>query len=558
MSRTEVPDAEPVRLSAVLHLLGPSVLAAVEDPPGCDPEVSGPVLWDPMDSLPPMRGGILLLVGGSPVNPLLDRSLVAAGHLGYAAAVIKRRSSDLSSTAELARQAGLVLLATADDMSWGTLEALLAGVISSQDGAAALGDTSPGDLFAVANAIAAMADAAVTIEDVSRQVLAYSTIDGHAIDASRRNSILGRHVPGLPEYLAEYQTLSQSADAVFFPAEESGTLARVAMPIRVSGRLLGSIWAIDETGECSARIAKILAQITPTVALHLLRAASAVALERQRRAELLAAKLGMAHPLGGEATARLRDRLPVALLGFGPLPPVGGTWDEQRLTNLIALNAETVRRDASCARMDEGVFVLLPSARRLTTAQLDQFARSTLRAVGTARALDVEINCAYVPFLEAASAIAGARQDITTALRAMRHRGSPSVVDIAEHRHVVVMQQLAESGAADGDRLVPAVRRILDHDLKHNTAYGATLLAHLDFWGDARKAAARLGVHENSQRYRMRRIVDQFGVDLDDPDLRLVAWLQLRTVLSSGADARTFTDAPPASWPGSRKGPPPA
>jgi DNA-binding PucR family transcriptional regulator len=528
---TDAAPGDLVRLSAVLDLLGSSVLAAAEGGPEHDPPVSESVLWDPMDGLPPVPGGILLLVGGSPTNPLLGETLVEAGRLGYTGAVIKRRSADLSSTAALAGRAGLALLVTSDDISWGTLDSLLSGAITSQRGAATVpvGHTASGDLFALANAIAAIADAAITIEDVGRHVLAYSNLAGHTIDASRRDSILGRLVPGLPEYLAEYQAMARSSGAVFF-SQDDGTLARVAMPIRVSGRLLGSIWAIDETGQDGDQIAEILTQIAPTAALHLLRSANTGDLDRQRRAELLAAQLGVANSPGGETTASLRDRLPVALLGFGPLRDGGGTLDEHRLTSIIALNAETVCREASCARVDEAIFVLLPSAQRFSPARLDQLARSTLRAVTIARPLGARICCAYAPRIESTAAVADARMDVTTALRAMWQRDGLDVVDVVEQRHIVLMQKLAESGLGHTDQLIGAVRAILGHDQEHQTAYATTLLAHLECSGDARRAAARLGVHANSQRYRMRRVVQQFGVDLDDPELRLVLWLQLRIV----------------------------
>jgi DNA-binding PucR family transcriptional regulator len=41
-------------------------------------------------------------------------------------------------------------------------------------------------------------------------------------------------------------------------------------------------------------------------------------------------------------------------------------------------------------------------------------------------------------------------------------------------------------------------------------------------------AAERLHVHRNTFRYRLRRIEELAGIDLDDPDERLVAELQLR------------------------------
>jgi DNA-binding PucR family transcriptional regulator len=42
------------------------------------------------------------------------------------------------------------------------------------------------------------------------------------------------------------------------------------------------------------------------------------------------------------------------------------------------------------------------------------------------------------------------------------------------------------------------------------------------------EAAALVSVHPNPFRYRLRRITEIFGLDLADPDERLVAELQLR------------------------------
>ena len=60
------------------------------------------------------------------------------------------------------------------------------------------------------------------------------------------------------------------------------------------------------------------------------------------------------------------------------------------------------------------------------------------------------------------------------------------------------------------------------------TDIGRSLLAYLDAFGDVRSAAAGLHVHPNTLRYRVRRACELSGLDLDDPDQRLVAQLQLR------------------------------
>ncbi|MFJ2190529.1 helix-turn-helix domain-containing protein [Kitasatospora sp. NPDC087861] len=61
-----------------------------------------------------------------------------------------------------------------------------------------------------------------------------------------------------------------------------------------------------------------------------------------------------------------------------------------------------------------------------------------------------------------------------------------------------------------------------------------TLRAYLDHFGDVPQASRALGVHPNSFRYRIRRLRDVCGIELDDPDARLLAQLQLRLM---GRDA---------------------
>ena len=55
-----------------------------------------------------------------------------------------------------------------------------------------------------------------------------------------------------------------------------------------------------------------------------------------------------------------------------------------------------------------------------------------------------------------------------------------------------------------------------------------TLRAYLDAFGDVGLAADCLGVHPNTFRYRLHRIVKLAGLDLDDPDERLAVELRLR------------------------------
>lgn len=54
------------------------------------------------------------------------------------------------------------------------------------------------------------------------------------------------------------------------------------------------------------------------------------------------------------------------------------------------------------------------------------------------------------------------------------------------------------------------------HDAQHGTHYVSTLRAWLEAGGDLAEAAHRLGVHPNTIRYRLRKMVDVATIDLVD------------------------------------------
>lgn len=72
------------------------------------------------------------------------------------------------------------------------------------------------------------------------------------------------------------------------------------------------------------------------------------------------------------------------------------------------------------------------------------------------------------------------------------------------------------------------VHELVRDDLASGGELVRTLAAYLDASGDVARAAARLMVHPNTLRYRLRRVRERFDVDLDDPDTRLLITLAVR------------------------------
>jgi PucR family transcriptional regulator, purine catabolism regulatory protein len=75
------------------------------------------------------------------------------------------------------------------------------------------------------------------------------------------------------------------------------------------------------------------------------------------------------------------------------------------------------------------------------------------------------------------------------------------------------------------------LRPLREHDATARGDLVASLAAWLAHHGQWDAAAADLGVHRHTLRYRMRRVEEILGRSLDDPDVRMELWLALKAEL---------------------------
>ncbi|KOU48304.1 PucR family transcriptional regulator [Streptomyces californicus] len=123
-------------------------------------------------------------------------------------------------------------------------------------------------------------------------------------------------------------------------------------------------------------------------------------------------------------------------------------------------------------------------------------------------------------------AVSAAYKQAEQALSVARRRGRALV----EHEELAtgsVLPLLADDAVrafADG-----LLRALHEHDAKGRGDLVASLRAWLSRHGQWDAAAADLGVHRHTLRYRMRRVEEILGRSLDDPDVRMELWLALKT-----------------------------
>jgi hypothetical protein len=397
-----------------------------------------------------------------------------------------------------------------------------------------------GDLFAVANAIAALIDAPVTIEDRSSRVLAFSGRQNEA-DPSRVETILGRQVPerytALLTERGVFRELYSGDQPVFVepPITKLGdfSVPRVAVAVRAGDELLGSIWAAVREPLREERT-QALCDAAKLVALHMLRIRAGADVERRLRTDLLATAL--------EGGAGAREAL--SRLGLADLPVVvialatvqsGYSADAtvmnelQRLTDGLAMHLSAVHPRCAVALIGDVAYGLVPVTRdsdgeqqgiRIATDFLDRVGHRVPAVVGVG------------PVVSDVAGLASARASADRAVQVLctGNGGGRRVARLADVYVEALVLELRDLVAARGGQVTGPVARLVAYDDQHNTNLVETLRAWLDAFGDVIAASAAVYVHPNTFRYRLRRLTEISGIDLADPEDRFAAMLQLRVV----------------------------
>ncbi|MER7798603.1 helix-turn-helix domain-containing protein [Microbacterium sp. NPDC096154] len=553
VSRVRRP--EPVHplptLERVLDELGSTFLTALAPVPDPGRRVGGVVVHDPLDEQAVADGAIVLGVGLSGGAGL--RTVLAALGAQGAGAVVLREPVDVDeATAVVATEHGVALLGLTRGASWTQLSAMVQALVAEPVDDRAhdlIGGLPSGDLFTLANAIAALLDAPITIEDRNSRVLAFSARQDEA-DHSRIETILERQVPErYSRLLTEngfFKRLYSSEEPQYVQLTFDGTdlKTRCAIAVRAGGEILGSIWAAVP-GELSDERTAALRDAGKVVALHLLSLRAGADVERRLRADLLSTALE-----GGDGAVYALERLgldaqPVVVLAAEVLDGQGegleGAGDRQaqrqRFADAIAMHLAAVHPQASAALLSGTIYGLLPvRSAEAGEAQAARLAGDFLARIGSRTPVMIGIG-------RVASGPRGVVRSREGAERALRVRlehgpsasggaaGSSSHVALFSDVHVeALLLELRDRVRAGEEQATGAVARLLEHDRANDTRFVDTLRAWLDHMGDVSSAAEALHIHPNTFRYRLRRLAEVGEMDLADPEARFAAQLQLRII----------------------------
>lgn len=515
-----------------MSVLGSAGLSLASSPAGADLAAVRTALLDPCAELTETKGGVLLAPGLTAQDTTARELLENAADRGFNAVVMKAYGAQLNELALAADAAGLALLVVDDQVEWLHLDSLLNNALTTATQVGrSLSSLAIGDLFALASAIADAVGGATAIEDFSQRILAYSHLPSQPIDDDRREGILGRQVPDLPENEEQYRALYRAPGVVRFSAAPPA-LGRMAVAIRAGNEVLGSIWVIDENGRLDDQAEQALLGVAPTAALHLLRARSSEELARQQRADMVRRLLeGSASPFQAAYALGLETRGPFAVLAFAHIRP-GQDQPETaagRLLDLVTVHSEARVGQTGAAQVDGTVYVLAAGRRIRTRDALEHLAVEVVNAAAGLPRL--KLVGAVSQIVDDINLVTDARADADQVISLLRRRPGLGPVATVEQ----VSDQLSLAGLA---RLLDADPRLVSvkaqemgaHDRAHKTDYRRYVVTYLDSLRDVARAAKQLSMHPNTLRYRLRRAGELFALDLTDPDEVLLLWLALRSL----------------------------
>jgi sugar diacid utilization regulator len=524
-------------LADVARSAGSEILSLVEMPSDDRQIVAGSVLYDSTARPAKFPGAVALAIGLSLSGKRLGAKVRELSDAGYVAIVYKSNGTSDEVLRAAARDNGMALFRASDSVPWNQLAEIMdAAVVPHRQSGRTLVDIRPGDLFDLANTVAAQAGGAIAIADPEQTILAYSTLPDQPIDETRRSSILSLQVPHSVETDNDYRRVHAATDALDV-ATQDPSLRRTAIAIRAGDSVLGSLWLLELADHHNEDANRILREAANVAALHILhkRTTYVSNLTRQidlvqpllfdpKRAELAAIRLGISAP-----------SIRVAALGIWPSEAIAAETLQSRLRLFDTIRTACAIRlpSAVCGLSDNIVYIVLPQTtetsrpfQRTAILKIVQnarrlLARPVLAALGAAATIDrledsrvnAELVLSELVRNVAEGRIAADSDDI--------------VADDDSLGSRLLLRQFVSALTAAGQLPGSHALSIAAHDEQHKKSFEETIYAYLSCGGNAIDAAKSLDVHVNTVRYRLSRVEPLFGIDLDDAETRLLVWLQL-------------------------------
>lgn len=523
-------------LGRIVERLGSSLLSMAAGTVDDGRVVGSVMLYDPLDKPELVPDSLVLGVGIA--GPEETASQIRALSAGGAVALVLREPVPASAEIDQAvADTGMVLFGLVRGASWIQVATMLNSALSidsSNEAIPTVGADMGSDLFELANALAALLQAPVTIENLSSRVVAFSA-DQAGTDEERRLTILGLQVPTIHSEKQQrdgvFRRIYTSERPVFVEKVVPTGLPRVAIRVKAGEELLGSIWAVVHEPLTEQR-EQGMVEAARVVALTMLRARVSADSSTRLRLGLVSMLLD-----GGTRAREAANQLnfsksPACVIAIGASSEhddaVRTEAEAQRVASALNMHLQPIYPRAVAALLGRIIYAVVPLRETNRNAQEEaaQIARAFIARVDTTRTLYAGIGSV----VKEVSELHGSRTESDAALRVLRSRedGELRVATFADVYVSALMLRLSDLLAADQVAVGETLQFLGQYDAEHGAELVSTLRSWLDHFGDISAAAQAIHVHKNTFRYRLARLAEIAGVDLSDPEVRFGLMLQLR------------------------------
>lgn len=520
--------ARSLRLGELVDHLGPRTVTAL-GALNVNVPVLGTEFYDAMDELPDQAGVLLIVPSGSTIDVTELAALAAeAAELRHAALALKCTDENAQTIAAIAETSGIPILRVVERVGWRLFEALVGGLLGEQRSSeSARPEHGAEPLFALANELTGHFGGSVAIEDLGRRIVAYSSVPGQLIDSLRTRGILARRVPESPFNDDQYRSVIRSDMPIKYPQLDD-ELPRIACAIRAGALPLGTIWAIDASGEGPLTAAQVehVQRAAGIAAGHMLDDIRVSEAGQAPREELLRTMLSGRGVAGSElAELGIPEERGATLLAFDPGANEHPTALAQ-LRTTVQRHLALHRPEAATVVRRGRVYALISSEEPAALARItDPLLPILDRLIGSERGAGISI--ALPGRTHRVGGVAELRECADWLFDTAARSATPwadRVLTVDALRPQLLLSRVGDMFAAAPALLDPRLAALE----REQPAVADALLWWCESFGNVTRAAAGAGVHENTIRYRLRKAEERTGIPLGDPESLLAAWLQLR------------------------------
>ena len=381
-------------------------------------------------------------------------------------------------------------------------------------------DAPMDDIFAFCNHVAWQVGGPVLVYDSAWGVVAYSTLN-QALDEVRRSTILRRIAPTNPEELAVRRNTEKHFEAGVpsfeIPEVPGVQTRRVVAPIRLLGVHVGSLWIAESAGplhpdsldiaEHAAKEASFFYQLRDDQRRREADRFARMLLEGNQDESLLGQYLGI--------PAASRVRVVAVWHGDSDL--------RQEAREVARVLAERQSVEHLRLETDDRIYLAFydgsGSGEHLTTA-VRAFSREMSAAddrllVGAGRSTT---RLRHTP---------ASKADADRVITYLQRTPGERVGSVNTLRSQIALMRLVEILEGQFEPLPDPLRALAPLEPSDREEALRTLDAYFSHPGNVSQAARQVHVHPNTFRYRLAKVADLLGVDLDDRDERLLLEIEL-------------------------------